>query len=271
MRCWSRGRSEWVAGRGVTDWSQLEGTHKDHWLQLLCELCTWGSYPQLWCHWEQCWVKPRAVKPPWQPEMSVKLGFEYILTEILPTQLSTAAIGKPVKSAIILAVQILVQSVFRFWSLRQVGTVLCEPWKSSTEQSRWLVYTVALWWVSVRELTDGVCGKCQYLPSVCNYCQTVVFTLVRRCKAVESRAGCACCLTCGSLWFGKDLKPDPAAGRQTSGRQPGFQVPLCWALGEPGLGMTMRLWRICTYRPVLHDLPAGCGRRPSFWFGLSLS
>lgn len=37
-----------------------------------------------------------------------------ILTEKFPAQLSTAAIVKPVKSAIIQAVQILVQSVFEY-------------------------------------------------------------------------------------------------------------------------------------------------------------
>lgn len=68
------------------------------------------------------WVEPGVVKPAWLPaEMSVKLHFEYISTEIFPTQLSTAAVVKPADSAIIQAVQILVQSVFRYNRLSDSG------------------------------------------------------------------------------------------------------------------------------------------------------
>lgn len=133
---------------------------------------------------------------------------------------------------------------FRFWGLRQVGSVLSELWKSSTEQSRLLVLHWGIVVDCVRELADCVCGKHKYLPSVCNYCQTVVFTPVRRCKAGD-RAWLAVLAAWLVEAFGlrRTWSQSLLQDEKFLVDQPGFQVPLCWALGEPGLGVIMRLWR----------------------------
>lgn len=99
-------------------------------------------------------------------------------------------------------------------------------------------------------LMVSVCGKHKYLPSVCNYCQIGVHPGEEMLNESESQSGCACCLTCGSLWIEEDVKLEPAAGWQTPARAAWLSGAIVlgswgtWAWGD-----LETLKELCMYRP----------------------
>lgn len=106
-------------------------------------------------------------------------------------------------------------------------------------------YTEVLWWI--------VWGRwlIVFVESI-NICPVFVIIVRLLCSPQmlswrESWAGCACCLTCGSLWIEKGLKPEPAAG---------WQIPCAGLLENLDLGWSwdskgVRCIQTCTYKTCL--------------------